>query len=75
MKPNRALGNAFMDIAFAGAVFATLTLILDLITGNKLDPGLLGLTVLTYGIYLIGALRLGVSPITYLRNLTKRPQR
>jgi hypothetical protein len=61
MKPNRELGNAFMDIAFAGAVFATLTLVLDLVTGNEFEPGLLGLTVLTYGIYVIGAVRLGVS--------------
>ena len=75
MKPNRALGNAFMDIAFAGAVFATLTLVFDLLTGNELELGLLGLTLVTYGVYLIGAIRLGVSPIAYVRNVTKRPQR
>lgn len=75
MKRDPALGNAFMDIAFVGVVLTTITIVVDLVTGSSVNLGLLGLGIVTYGSYLIGALRLGVSPVGYLRNLTRRPQR
>ena len=66
------MGNAFMDIAFTGAVLATIALVVDLVTGSGIQLVLVGAGFVTYGAYLIGAVRLGVSPLDYLRNLTKR---
>jgi hypothetical protein len=74
MKRDPALGNAFMDVALAGAILSTMAIFVAVISGDDVNLGLLGVGIVTYGAYLIGALRLGVSPVAYLRNLTKRPR-
>ena len=75
MKRDPALGNAFMDIAFTGALLSTIALVVDFLMGGGADLGLVALGAVTYGSYLIGAVRLGVSPLDYVRNLTKRTTR
>lgn len=71
---DRALGNAFLDIALAGAVLTVIGLIIDIVGGSGIYLPLLAAAVITNGAYLIGALRLGVSPLTYLRTVGKRTQ-
>lgn len=73
MKKDPALGNAFMDIALLGVLLTTAGIVIDVFTGAGVNIYLIGASVVTYGAYLIGALRLGVSPVVYLRNLTRRP--
>ena len=73
MKKDPALGNAFMDIALVGMLLTTVGIVIDVFTGAFVNVTLIGAAAITYGAYLIGALRLGVSPVVYLRNLTRRP--
>ena len=72
MKKDKALGNAFMDVALAGAVLATIGIVVDLVTGGSIQLTLIGAGLITYAAYIVAAIRLGVSPITYLRNVGRR---
>ena len=72
MKKDRALGNAFLDICLVGAVLSTFALIYAAASGDGVDLPLFGVAVLTYGAYFLGALRLGASPLSYLRTVGKR---
>ncbi len=67
-----ALGNAFLDIALAGGVLTLIGLIIGVPMGVGVNPALVGAAIICNGAYVIGAMRLGVSPLKYLRNVGKR---
>ena len=69
---DKQVGNAFLDIALVGMVIATIGVVVSLVRGDGLDMPWLAAALFTYAAYVIGALRLGVSPLEYLRTLTKR---
>lgn len=73
VKKDPALGNAFMDIALLGMLLTTVGVLLDVFAGEGINVYLIGACVITYGAFLVGGLRLGISPVVYLRNLTRRP--
>ena len=75
MKKDKALGNAFMDVALAGAVLATIGIVVDLVTGGDVKMTLIGAGLITYAAYIVAAIRLGVSPVGYLRGVGKRSDR
>jgi hypothetical protein len=72
VKKDPVLGNAFLDVVLAGTVLATASLAWDAATGGRVQPALIGLAIVTYGAYLVGSLRLGSSPVAYLRTVWRR---
>lgn len=68
----RGAKGAFLDVALAGALLTTIAVVVDLVSGAGVELAVLGLALLTYGAYFAGAVRAGVSPIAYLRNVRRR---
>lgn len=68
----KQIGNAFLDIALVGMVITAIGVVVGLVRGDGFDLPWLTATLLIYAAYVIGALRLGVSPLEYVRTLTKR---
>jgi hypothetical protein len=66
------LGNVFLDVAFTGVVLMTVALVVDVARGGGAELGLVGLCLAVYGVFVIGALRAGASPLRYLRTVAKR---
>jgi hypothetical protein len=72
VKKDPTLGNAFLDVALTGSVFAAGSLVWDVVTGDGVEPALIGLGMLTNAAYVVGSLRLGSSPAAYLRTVWRR---
>ena len=72
MRKDPELGNAFLDIALVGVVTMTIAIVIDLLAGGSVNLGLIAPAVATYLLYVIGALRLGTSPLRYLTTVYKR---
>lgn len=72
MERKEDAGNAFLDVALGGVVITTIGVLVSLFSGDGLDLGWLGGALFISAVYVIGALRIGVSPLEYLRNVTKR---
>jgi hypothetical protein len=66
------LGNAYLDVALVGATLSTVGVVVDLISRGTVDPWLLATALITNAAYIIGALRLGASPLGYVRNVFRR---
>lgn len=64
-----------MDIVLVGGVLFTARLVYRLVTGSGVDATMLILAALFYGLYAVAAMRLGVSPIGYLKDVGRRHPR
>jgi Na+/H+-dicarboxylate symporter len=72
VRDNEALGKAFLDLALVGIVISTIGVAVGLVRGDGVGPGWVLAALAIYAAYFVGAVRLGVSPIQYVRNLAKR---
>lgn len=72
VKQDDHLAHAFLDLALAGVAITLLATVIGVIRGHGVDLALVGAAPLIYGAYLVAARRLGLSPVVYLRNVTKR---
>jgi hypothetical protein len=72
VRDNEALGKAFLDIALVGIVVSTFGVVVGVVRGDGVGPGWVLAAVAIYIAYFLGAMRMGLSPLTYVRDLTKR---
>lgn len=69
---NDNLGKVYLDVAFTIGLVVTVGVIIDLLRGGGVEISAVAGSVAIYVAFAIGALRLGVSPIDYLRDFRRR---
>lgn len=72
MERKEQVGNAFLDVALVGVIVTTIGVLVNLFSGQGLDLPWVAAALFIAALYVLGAVRVGVSPLEYLRNVTKR---
>lgn len=72
VRSDPELGSAFLDLLLIGIVLTAFGVGVDLARGAGVELISVAPAIVLSIAYLVAALRLGVSPVQYLRSVTKR---